>query len=151
MEWQNYGEQILMALAYYFGLVSIVRLAGKRFAGQTTTFDLIILISLGVVLQEVTLKEGKSYALTFMATVFLSHINLAWACRRWKGLRVLVRGHPTPLVREGRALPRALREEGISYDELLAALRKLGYQSEREVALAVMEETGHISAIAANP
>jgi uncharacterized membrane protein YcaP (DUF421 family) len=43
--------QVGLALAYYATLVSIMRLAGKRLAGQTTTFDLVILITISVVLQ----------------------------------------------------------------------------------------------------
>lgn len=148
MQWQVAVEQVFLALAYYAGVVVIFRMAGKRLAGQTTTFDLIILISLGVVLQEVTLIEGRATALIFMATVFGSHVLLAWACARWEGFRHFVRGRPRPLVRNGKALPHALHKEGVSYEELLAGLRKLGYQSEEEVDLAVMEETGHISAIA---
>ena len=32
--------QAIKALAYYAALIVIMRLAGKRLAGQTTTFDL---------------------------------------------------------------------------------------------------------------
>jgi uncharacterized membrane protein YcaP (DUF421 family) len=35
----------------------------------------------------------------------------------------------------------------MSYDELLAGLRKLGFDSPERVKLAVLEETGHVSAI----
>jgi uncharacterized membrane protein YcaP (DUF421 family) len=51
-------QQVLLALGYYVGLLAIVRLAGKRLAGQTTTFDLVVLITLGVVLQQALLMDG---------------------------------------------------------------------------------------------
>ena len=38
--------QAVKALVYYAALIVIMRLAGKRLAGQTTTFDLIVLITL---------------------------------------------------------------------------------------------------------
>ena len=41
----------------------------------------------------------------------------------------------------------ALTAEGMSRAELLAGLRKLGFASPEEVELAVLEETGHISAV----
>ena len=62
--------QVLLAFAYYVALLVIVRLAGKRLAGQTTTFDLLVLISLGVVLQQTVLREGTANALVFVSTVF---------------------------------------------------------------------------------
>jgi uncharacterized membrane protein YcaP (DUF421 family) len=39
-------QQIVSGLAFYAALVALTRLAGKRLAGQTTTFDLIVLISI---------------------------------------------------------------------------------------------------------
>jgi uncharacterized membrane protein YcaP (DUF421 family) len=140
-------SQVAMALLYYLSLILLVRLAGKRLAGQTTTFDLLVLIGLGVTLQEVMLDPGKQNALIFCITVFATHLALARACARWKWLRVLVRGGPRPLVRNGQILEQALRDEGMSVDELKAGLRKLGYETPDEVDLAVLEETGHITAI----
>lgn len=140
--------QVCLALGYYAGLVVILRLAGKRLAGQTTTFDLVVLIGLGVVLQQNALRPGPANALTFIATVFAAHRLLAWACARSTRLRRLVRGAPRSLVQDGRVAHDALADEGLSYDDLLAGLRKLGYESPADVSLATLEETGHISAVA---
>jgi len=52
-------RQASYALAYYVGLVVIMRLAGKRLAGQTTTFDLVVLIQMAVVLQSTLLRPGR--------------------------------------------------------------------------------------------
>lgn len=41
-----------------------------------------------------------------------------------------------------------LELEGVSEDELLAGLRKLGFDSPAAVKTAMLEETGHISAVA---
>lgn len=140
--------QVPRALAYYVGLVVILRLAGKRLAGQTATLDLVVLIGLGVVLQENALRPGLVNALVFIATVFGAHRGLALACARSAKLRRLVRGAPRPLVRHGQVEHDALADEGLSYDDLLAGLRKLGFDSPANVALATLEETGHISAVA---
>jgi uncharacterized membrane protein YcaP (DUF421 family) len=140
-------RQALYALAYYVGLVVIMRLAGKRLAGQTTTFDLVVLIQMAVVLQATALRPGVAHAAVFLATVFLAHLGLARACARYEGLRHLVRGAPRRLVSRGTVIDAALDEEGISREDLEAGLRKLGYSSPETVELAVLEETGHISAV----
>ena len=140
-------QQVLKALAYYVALIVIMRLAGKRLAGQTTTFDLIVLITLGVVIQSTALQEGWANALVFVITVFALHLGLAALCARWTWLRHLVRGKPRVLVRDGRVVEKALKREAISREELQAGLRKLGHDSPEAVKLAVLEETGHISAV----
>lgn len=136
------------ALFYYALLVVLMRMAGKRLAGQTTTFDLIVLITLGVVLQTTALQEGTWNAAVFVGTVFVVHRSLALLCARHRWIRHLVRGKPRVLVRDGRIVDAALDREGISRDELMAGLRKLGHDSPDAVRLATLEETGHISAIA---
>jgi uncharacterized membrane protein YcaP (DUF421 family) len=143
--------QILLALAWYAGLIVVMRLAGKRLAGQTTSFDLVVLITLGVVLQKTTLREGAVNALVFVCTVFGAHRALAVACVRSAKLRRLVRGAPRPLIRNGQVSFDALEDEGLSYEELLAGLRKLGHSGAEGIRLATLEETGHISAIPMQP
>lgn len=139
--------QILKAAAYYLVLIVLMRLAGKRLAGQTTTFDLIVLITLGVVLQTTALQEGWQNALVFVATVFGLHRLTAHACARFPRVRHLIRGKPRALIRDGEILETALLEEGLSRAELLAGLRKLGYEDPLAIKLATLEETGHISAV----
>ncbi len=140
--------QAAKALAYYLALIVLLRFAGKRLAGQTTTFDLIVLITLGVVLQTAALDKGALNALVFVLTVFVTHKLVALWCARSDTVRHLVRGKPRVLVRDGKIIDGALETEGISEDELLAGLRKLGHASPKQVKVATLEETGHISAIA---
>jgi uncharacterized membrane protein YcaP (DUF421 family) len=140
--------QAAKATLYYALLVTLMRMAGKRLAGQTTTFDLLVLIALGVVLQSTALQPGAWNAYVFVGTVFVVHRGLALLCARHRWIRHLIRGRPRVLVRDGRVLDGALDREGISRDELLAGLRKLGHASPDAVRLATLEETGHISAVA---
>ena len=139
--------QALLGVVYYVGLIVILRLAGKRLAGQTTTFDLVVLISLGVVLQQSTLRPGTANAFVFLITVFGLHRGLAAWCARSAKVRRLVRGVARPLVRHGVVSYAALEDEAMSYEDLLAGLRKLGHSSPEGIRLATLEETGHISAI----
>lgn len=146
---EEVGLQMLKASAYYLALIVLMRLSGKRLAGQTTTFDLIVLITLGVVLQSTALQEGTANAGVFVLTVFGLHRLNALLCSRFTTLRHVIRGKPRVLVRDGEILEQALRDEGISHAELLAGLRKAGCEDASTVKLATLEETGHISTVAA--
>lgn len=139
--------QISLAGAYYLALIVMMRLAGKRLAGQVTMFDLLVLITLGVVLQGAALQPGRANAAIFVLTVFAAHRGLALACARSRWLRRIVRGAPRPLIRDGRIFDEVLDAEGLTRDDLMAGLRKLGMSDPNKVRLAVLEETGHISAV----
>jgi uncharacterized membrane protein YcaP (DUF421 family) len=145
--WAELAGQVPGALLYYSALVFMMRFAGKRFAGATTTFDLLVLISLSVVVQQALLAPGRAAAVIFVVTVFLAHLGLGAACRRWKSVCSLVRGGPRVLVRDGHVLEASLRAEGMTASELAAGLRKAGHASPKTVKLAMLEETGHVSAV----
>jgi uncharacterized membrane protein YcaP (DUF421 family) len=135
------------AVAYYATLLVMMRLAGKRLAGQTTTFDLLVLITLGVTVQGLYVDDGTLGTVVFVVVVFAVHRGLASVCRVSPAVRHFVRGKPRALVLDGVVIDAALEAEGVSRDELLAGLRRLGFEQPSEVRLAVLEETGHISAV----
>jgi len=72
------AEQAGKALAYYAVLVLMMRLAGKRLAGQTTTFDLLVLITLGATVQAALVDEGLWRTAVFVIVVFAAHRTLAY-------------------------------------------------------------------------
>jgi uncharacterized membrane protein YcaP (DUF421 family) len=65
------------AIAYYAILIIIMRIAGKRLAGQTTTFDLLVLITLGVTVQSALVGKTTPEIAVFVITVFTVHRLLA--------------------------------------------------------------------------
>lgn len=150
LEVQEIAQQAGNALAYYAVLVLMMRLAGKRLAGQTTTFDLLVLITLGATLQSALVGQGLWRTAVFVTVVFAAHRTLAVICQHSAFVRHLVRGKPRALVVDGKVIDAALAAEGVSPDELLAGLRRLGFERPEDVRLAVLEETGHISAVGAD-
>jgi uncharacterized membrane protein YcaP (DUF421 family) len=102
---------IAAGVVWYATLVALIRLAGKRLAGQTATVDFMVLVTLSVVLQQALVADGRVAAFSFVLTVFLAHKILSLAIRRFTWLRKLIRSTPRPLVLNGQIDHRALREE----------------------------------------
>ena len=67
-----------LAFLYYFSVIVLVRIAGKRLAGQMTTFDLVVLIGLVVVAQQSFLTPQPAYAAVFIGTVLITHRAVTW-------------------------------------------------------------------------
>ena len=128
----------------------LVRIAGKRLAGQTTTFDLIVLISLGVVMQ-----SGSARRRGPQCSRLRDHgVCAASPQRRGRApfdaaSATCFRGKPPPLD-SGRAGSREERSSSraITHAELLAGvLQTRAMRTWTTFSLAVLEETGHISAL----
>jgi len=108
--------QATWAALYYFGIVAVVRIAGKRLAGQTGTFDLVVLIQLATVLQWMALGDSPAEGFTFLATVMACHLGLARLSAGSQAVRRILRGAPWVLVHDGLILQEALESEGMSRD-----------------------------------
>ncbi len=139
--------QIAWSAGYYIALIVLIRVTGKRLAGQTTTFDLIVLIAIAVALQTIALAEGRIAAAIFVVVVLGMHLLQTALSARWAWFRRLLRGSPRALVRDGTIDRAALADEHLSTDDLLAALRKQGVEEVAAVHLAMLEETGQVSVV----
>jgi uncharacterized membrane protein YcaP (DUF421 family) len=133
----------------YLFLVVALRLAGKREIGQLSILDLIVLLVIADAVQNAMVGENTTLAggLVAAGTLILLDRLLKLAGDRSRRLRGLLESEPRLLVRDGVALPNALREEGIEDDELAAALRAHGLLEVEDVALAVLETDGSISVV----
>jgi len=56
-------------------------------------------------------------------------------------------GAPTVLIHNGRVLEQNLRRELLTHDELMEALRRQGILAVEEVRVALLEETGAMTAV----
>lgn len=141
---------VVRTAVVYVAILVILRIAGKREVAQLSMLDFvtILLIANGVqnamVGANVTVPGGIAAAITLV----LLDRALGILRNASPRFRKAVEGEPRLLVRDGAMLRRALREEGVTEDELASAVRQHGLVRIDEVALAVLETNGAISVIA---
>lgn len=145
---------IAVRTAIVFVLVLIgLRLTGKRQAGELNVRDMMLVLILANAVQNaMTNGNGRlTVALVSSATLLLLGWLLAYLLSRkphWEGLAV---GEPVVVVENGRPIRRVMRAEGVSQDELMAAIRQQGVLQLADVKLAVLEIDGSISVIPREP
>jgi uncharacterized membrane protein YcaP (DUF421 family) len=142
-------EIILRTAIVYVVLVGLLRIAGKREVGQLSILDLVTLLVISDAVQNAMVGENTTLigGLVAAATLILLDRGLGVLRDRNPRIRKAIEGEPRMLVRDGRPLRTAMREEGMTDDELLAAIREHGLRSPDEVELAVLETDGTVSVI----
>jgi uncharacterized membrane protein YcaP (DUF421 family) len=142
-------EKIVRAAAVYFFLLLGLRLTGKRQMGQLSSFDLVVLLIISNVLQNAMIGNDNSVLGGFIgaATILLLNYGLTRLAFSRKAVARLVEGSPTLLIHNGKVLVQNLRRELLTHDDLMAALRRQGILTVEEVHVALMEETGAITAV----
>ncbi|HZU37260.1 MAG TPA: YetF domain-containing protein, partial [Gemmataceae bacterium] len=126
-----------------------LRLTGRRQAGELNLHDiLLVLILANAVQNAMTQGDGRlTVALVSSGTLVLLGTLLALLQSRFPSLEKHMVGEPTVLVEGGRMLRREMRREGVTEEDVLAAVREQGLADLAAAKLVVLEVDGSISVI----
>jgi uncharacterized membrane protein YcaP (DUF421 family) len=146
-------EKIFRTVAVYVFLVAGLRVFGKRELGQLNPLDMIILLMLSNTVQNAIIGADTSLVggLIGAGALFVINNLLVRLAYRFPALRRLMEGRAEELIRDGRIVRRALEENAISREELLAAARKHDVGSLLEIECARLEVSGDISFVKREP
>jgi uncharacterized membrane protein YcaP (DUF421 family) len=143
---------VVRTAVVYVAVVLGLRLTGKRQLGQPNTLDLVAVLLAANGVQNAMTGPDTSVTVGIVSTVTLFALNALWT-RYGPRLGIVQQGTaetPTLLVTDGVVQQRALRREGLTREELDAALRAHGLASVGDVKRAVLEVDGSISVIPAD-
>lgn len=148
--WYDLLRVLIVGASAYGTLVLILRLAGKRSLSKLNIFDFVVTVALGSTLATVLLSGDVSLAEGVLAFAVLAllqwivafgSVHIAW-------FRRLIRSEPRLLLRDGVFVDAALREERVTRDEVLSAIRQQGHGRVEAIAAVVLETEGSLSVIA---
>ena len=142
-------EIVLRTAVVYLFLVVILRVTGKREVGQMSILELIVILIISDAVQNSMVGENTTLwgGLIAVVTLFTLDYLLKFVSDRSRHVRKVVQGEPRLLVRDGRVLTKALKEEGVDVEDVRAAARGAGIARLEDVRLAVLETDGSISII----
>jgi len=132
----------------YVALLIVVRGGKKRFLGQATAFDVILVITLGsIAARAITGDTGFGTSMLALAVLVLIHWLFSAVARDWGFFSGLIKGHSTVLIRDGRVDRKALYAAHMSDDDLEEDLRAKGVNDPRQIAEARLERSGKVSVV----
>ena len=112
-----------------------------------TAFELILLVTMGDLIQQGVTQEDMSItgALLAVGTLTLWILVIGYLSFRFKRLRPALDGRAVVVLRVGRPDLDVLRTERITLEELLESARNQGVADVSDVDLAVLEPDGRFS------
>jgi uncharacterized membrane protein YcaP (DUF421 family) len=142
------AQVAVRALVVYFTLILFIRLGKKRFLGQATAFDAVLIIMIGS-LSSRAVSGTAPFVATLVATfIFIAvHWLISYFSEGSSTLSSLVKGHDTELIKNGRIDRNALRDAHMSTDDLAEDLRLQGVANKEDVKEARLERSGKLSVI----
>jgi uncharacterized membrane protein YcaP (DUF421 family) len=145
-------EIIIRATILYFFLWAVARGIGKRELSEMTAFELILLVTMGDLIQQGATQEdmsltGAALAVGTLAMWIVAFAYLSWRFRR---LRPLTEGVPVVVIHRGEPLDEVLEIERLTLAEVCEAARNQGITDLAEVDLGVLEPDGKFSFLKAS-
>ena len=140
-------EVVWRAAAIYFFLWFITRVIGKRELGQMSAFELVLLVTMGDLIQQGVTQEDFSVtgAMLAVGTFALLIVTFSYLSWRFKGSRPALEGMPVVVIKDGRMLESVMRYERLSDTELQEGLREQGIDDVGKVSVGVLEPDGKLS------
>ena len=140
-------EIIIRATALFFLVWGLMRGMGKRELSELTAFELVLLISIGDLIQQGVTQEDMSITGAFLAvgTIGMWILAFSYASFRWKRSRAIIEGFPVVVIEDGRLLDEMLKLERLTQEEILDAAREQGIKDLDEVRIGILEADGKFS------
>ncbi|TQN42738.1 uncharacterized protein DUF421 [Blastococcus colisei] len=150
--WSDLARVLIIGTTAYLTLVLVLRLSGKRTLAKLNAFDLVVTVAFGSTLATIFLSSDVSWSEGAVALALLALLQfvVAWLAVRIPPLRNLVTARPTLLLRDGTAIPGALREQRVTLDEIRQAVRSSGSGDLSSVGAVVLESDGSLSVISSS-
>jgi len=140
---------IATGLVYFFLILAIV-IVGKKELTQLSVVDLVFILLISNAVQNAMVDgDWKDFIMGLLAAVTLFILNFVMKTLQYQSpaFRKFLGGVPTTLIENGVELPKNLRKEEITEEELMSAIREHGVEKVDDVKLAVLETDGNISVI----
>src|SRR6476469_5243652 len=144
----GFGHMAARAAVMYIALIVLVRLGKKRFLGEATAFDYIIVVMIGAIAGR-AMTGGAPYFASLLGLFVLiaMHWVFSAAAQRSSWFSHLIKGNATLLIKDGKIDSDALVRSHMSMDDLSEDLRSHGVKDVGAIREAHLERSGKLSVI----
>jgi len=140
-------ELVFRAAFVYLFLWFITRVIGKKELGSMSPFELVVLVTMGDLIQQGVTQEDYSVtgAMLVIGTFALLLVFFSWVSFRFRTTRPQIEGMPVVVVQKGTMREDVMTYERLDRDELFEAMRQQGIDDLAKVHFGILEPDGKFS------
>jgi uncharacterized membrane protein YcaP (DUF421 family) len=140
---------VIRAVFAFLVIMFLTRIVGRRELSTLEPFDLILLVTIGDLIQQGVTQNDFSVTGMFLAvgTFALLTVLFSYLPWRWQALRPVLEGQPIILIDDGKLVEKNLKNQRLTHEEIAAAARVQNIATLDEIRWAVLETNGQISFI----
>lgn len=146
-------ENILLlcykTILFYFLLVFLLKIMGKREIGNLSTFDVVVFFIISE-LFSLSLNQPDSsllHSLIPISIIVVLQLLTAFISLKSSKIRKFMEGKPSFIIYQGTLQEKEMKKQRYNYDDLLLQLRLKDIQTPDEVEFAILENNGQLNII----
>lgn len=146
-------EIVFRAAITFVFLALLMRAMGRRELSEITSFELVLLVTMGDLIQQGVTQEDMSLtgAMLAVGTIALLILVTSYTAFRFPKTRPLVDGMAVVIVRDGRIVDEIARLERLTREEILEGVREHGIADLASIHIGILEADGRFSFITSRP
>ncbi len=143
------NQLIIKTIITFFILFIYTRLLGKKQMSQLTYFNYITGLVIGTITASTIFQTDYSFYQGMMVLTLWCLLTAIIGILTFKiqGLKSLINGNPTIVVKNGKLLKKALSKERLTLEDLKLMLREQKIFTIREIDYAILEHNGKLSVL----
>ena len=147
--WHGLIRLLIVGVLAYVAVVAILRISGKRTLAKMNAFDLVVTVALGSTLSSILLSKDVALLEGVLGLALLAFLQfvIAWASIHWRLAERVAKSNARVLLSDGVVDTAALRDERVTRDEVLAAVRSGGFGDLDAIAAVILETDGSFSVV----
>ena len=140
-------EIVVRALVVLVFLLLITRAAGRSTLGELSTFELLLYVTMGDLVQQAVTQQDFSLTSAVLAvgTFALLTVLLSWFQWRFPRSRRVITGPAAVILRDGKPDEAVMKRHRVAVEDLLVAMREQGIRRTSDVEYVVLEANGKMS------
>ena len=140
---------VIRATIAFLFILLLTRIVGRRELNTLEPFDLILLVTIGDLVQQGVTQNDFSVTGMGLAvgTIAVLTVLFSYASWRFRALRPVLEGQPLILIEDGNVIDKNLRRNRLTPEEIAAEAGNQQIDSLEKVRWAVLETSGKISFI----
>ena len=140
-------EIAIRALVVFAFLWMITRSVGRSTLGELSTFELLLYVTMGDLVQQAVTQQDTSVtgAVLAVGTFALATVGLSWVQWRFPGSRSVITGRAVFIIRDGEPDAKRMKRHRVAEADLLMAMREQGIRHTADVEHVILEPNGRLS------
>jgi len=140
-------ETVLRAAIMFLVIWLLMRVIGKKELSGMSSFELVLLIVMGDLIQQGVTQGDNSITAAILAisTMALLVVFTSWVSFRFRKVAPATEGLAVVIVRDGEIERELVHIERLTEDEVAEAAREQGIGDIREVSVGILEADGKFS------